>query len=182
MLNHTLTPLPLEPRHLQLLALRADGHSMARSAATLRRTPATLYNHASECNRRLGVPTVEAAVHVCYLAQLLPRPDLAEFTLDLGWEDLELWRLLATGATTAHLSHALDLSVSTITLRTKDLRQRTLCTSRPQLVSRGWSHGVLHDSLVRMASGRTVLLPPVPPAGGTPFVWAPQAIPAGSSS
>ncbi|MEU8889848.1 DUF6082 family protein [Streptomyces sp. NPDC048442] len=139
MLSRPRAPLPLALKHLDLLSLRASGHTMPSAATLLRRTVGTLYNRASECNRRLGVSGPEAAVHVCYLARILPRPDLAEHTVDLGWEDLELWRLLAAGATVPQIADALDLCTSTISCRIKDLLRRTRCTSRPQLVTRGWS-------------------------------------------
>ncbi|MFF0740493.1 hypothetical protein ACFYVL_08825 [Streptomyces sp. NPDC004111] len=177
-------PALLDSVHLELLSLRAGGHTVTSAAARLRCTPNTLYVHAAECLRRLRVPNLEAAIHVCFLAELLPRPDLAEFSLDLGREDLELWRQLAGGATNERLSRVLDRSVSTITLRIKELRQATLSATRPHLVARGWSHGVLHDSLVRMSDGRTLLLPPACPAGdGAPFRWANTGpVPAGRAT
>jgi DNA-binding CsgD family transcriptional regulator len=154
-----LTPLPLTPAQVRLALKIADGLDTAQSAFALAITSGTVNVQLASMGRKLGVSGRAAVIHAAYVSRQIPRPEQEEFDGDFTEAEIQMWRLVASGATVQRIADVCRVSRATARVRIRLLRRRVKASNDPHLVTLGWRYGVVDESLIDMAPGLLIAVP-----------------------
>lgn len=154
-----LTPLPLTPAQVRLARKIADSLDTAESAFALASTSGTVNVQLAHMGRRLGVSGRAAIIHAAYVTRQIPRPERESFNGEFTEAEVQIWRLIASGATVQRVADVRRVSRATARVRIRLLRRRVKASTDAHLVTLGWRYGVVDASLVDMASGVLIAIP-----------------------
>ncbi|MFD7222924.1 helix-turn-helix transcriptional regulator [Streptomyces sp. NPDC059892] len=153
------TPLPLTPAQVRVLGKIAEGKTTAETAHELIVTSGTVSAQLAAISRKLGVSGRAALVHAAYLTKQLPRPQLETFDREFSEAEVQIWRLIASGASVRQVADTCRFPRGTAGERIALLRRRVDAIIDPHLTTLGWRYGVIDASLVDMASGTIIAAP-----------------------
>lgn len=152
-------PIPLTPAQLRIAQRVADGESTDSIAAQLSITAGTVSVQLQHCGQKLGVSGRAAVVHACFVTGQLPRPEKAASSETFSEREIEAWRMVAIGTTSQEFAERARISRDSALGRVRALRERVQAKNDPHLVTLGWSHEVIDESLTEMASGTILRVP-----------------------
>ncbi|ELP65902.1 regulatory protein [Streptomyces turgidiscabies Car8] len=153
------TLLPLTPLQLRIVRKIAYGAATTAIASELSLTISSVNVQVTLCGRKLGASGRAAVVHATFATHQLLRPERADAPGEFSDQHIEAWRMVAIGATSRVYAQRVHTSRGEALRRVTALREFVGAVNAPHLVTLGWAHGQLDDSLTKMATGHLLRAP-----------------------
>lgn len=153
------TLLPLTPLQLRIVRKIAYGAATTAIASELSLTIGSVNVQVTLCGRKLGASGRAAVVHATFATHQLPCPERAAAPGEFSDQHIEAWRMLAIGAPSRVYAQRVRTSRGEALRRVTALRKFVGAVNAPHLVTLGWAHGQLDDSLTKMATGHLLCTP-----------------------
>ncbi|PJN28617.1 hypothetical protein CG747_46225 [Streptomyces sp. CB02959] len=143
------TPIDsLTPAESRVTQHVAGGLTSGEIAIKLRLARGTVDGHLRHAQYKLSVNNRAALIHRSYTREQLPRPERIQPPHNADETDIEILRLLATGATHAqiaqHSTH--ELSHCSVKSHLKKLREKWEARNDAHLITRAWEFGIVNES------------------------------------